>query len=53
MLTRFKQSKLFFWTAEIVLTIIGIYFLLLQTGDWDGFGDLTAVGDCRISLLHV
>lgn len=28
MLTRFKQSKLFFWTAEIVLTIIGIYFLL-------------------------
>ncbi|OJG84947.1 pheromone autoinducer 2 transporter [Enterococcus raffinosus] len=28
MLTRFKQSKLFFWTAEVVLTIIGIYFLL-------------------------
>ena len=28
MLSRFKQSKLFFWTAEIVLTIIGIYFLL-------------------------
>lgn len=28
MLTRFKQSKLFFWTVEIVLTIIGIYFLL-------------------------
>jgi hypothetical protein len=31
MLSRFKQSKLFFWTAEIVLTIIGIYFLLDQT----------------------
>ncbi|MGG5317275.1 AI-2E family transporter [Enterococcus sp. AZ072] len=28
MLSRFKQSKLFFWTAEIVLTIIGIYFIL-------------------------
>ncbi|MGO2637938.1 MAG: AI-2E family transporter, partial [Enterococcus viikkiensis] len=28
MLTRFKQSRLFFWTVEIVLTIIGIYFLL-------------------------
>lgn len=28
MFTRFKQSKLFFWTVEIVLTIIGIYFIL-------------------------
>ncbi|GCF93333.1 AI-2E family transporter [Enterococcus florum] len=28
MLSRFKHSKLFFWTVEIVLTIIGIYFLL-------------------------
>ena len=28
MFTRFKQSKLFFWTEEIVLTIIGIYFIL-------------------------
>ncbi|MGH2086959.1 AI-2E family transporter [Aerococcus urinaeequi] len=27
MFTRFKQSKLFFWTVEIVLTIIGIYFI--------------------------
>lgn len=24
----FKQSKLFFWTVEIVITIIGIYYLL-------------------------
>lgn len=28
MQSRFKQSKLFFWTAELVLTIIGVYFIL-------------------------
>ncbi|WP_165005369.1 MULTISPECIES: AI-2E family transporter [unclassified Enterococcus] len=26
--SRFKQSKLFFWTVELVLTIIGVYFIL-------------------------
>lgn len=26
--SKFKQSRLFFWTVEIVLTIIGLYFLL-------------------------
>ncbi|WP_148249151.1 AI-2E family transporter [Enterococcus faecium] len=28
MQSRFKQSKLFFWTVELVLTIIGVYFIL-------------------------
>jgi predicted PurR-regulated permease PerM len=28
MQSRFKQSKLFFWTAELVLTIVGVYFIL-------------------------
>ncbi|MBM7710954.1 AI-2E family transporter [Enterococcus xiangfangensis] len=28
MLSRFKQSKLLFWTVEMVLAIIGIYFIL-------------------------
>ncbi|MFS1248872.1 AI-2E family transporter [Enterococcus lactis] len=28
MQSRFKQSKLFFWTVELVLTIVGVYFIL-------------------------
>ncbi|MFV0560927.1 MAG: AI-2E family transporter [Enterococcus sp.] len=28
MQSKFKQSKLFFWTVELVLTIIGVYYLL-------------------------
>ncbi|MGM9902873.1 pheromone autoinducer 2 transporter [Enterococcus sp. 10A9_DIV0425] len=28
MYSRFKESKLLFWTVELVLTIIGVYFIL-------------------------
>lgn len=58
MLSRFKQSKLFFWTAEIVLTIIGIYFLLqmpniFKTSRGNGFCDFDAAFDRGFSLLYV
>lgn len=28
MQSKFKNSKLLFWTVELVLTIIGVYFIL-------------------------
>lgn len=28
MQAKFKNSKLLFWTVELVLTIIGVYFIL-------------------------
>lgn len=40
----FKQSKLLFWTVEVVLTIIGVFFLLQMPNVFSPiFGMISAV----------
>ena len=57
MQSRFKQSKLFFWTVELVLTIVGVYFILQMPNIFSPIlkmlSAIFAVACCWFYLLYV